>query len=908
MACNPSENHMKLYKLGAAFQNDVNVKKMFKNPSNLVVKKMQQLFGFEPNEWKSWEPSKTDINKFKGELKYMLKWIKKGKLAGPLGRNLYTTSGIARRNPLLANLYDNLLTIQHSLKGRQIIGDQQFSKILDSLKTDGIKTGMLKTSRSFKKVNKRLQKYENQIEEILVDIEKNVPRSREKLVNKEAELNKFLIEGEGKVFKNFIDLIESKENGLRSIPKIQEITTARKGKDLSERNIKDIKDSIRNSKITDSINMENALVEYVDMMHTAYKTLSNGVNSYIDAIQSGMLTKGITDVSQLEGVRTRLLKKLLPDEKAGYYPHFRYDLNVQFLDGLMPKLQKLAVDSNIANEAGIKGAVDQVDLMKAAVDDINLYMSKRIKARTKDLDNSLYSMNFPVTVKRYLDEINRFNFVAHTQKYTREVLKDAINTFKQGKDLEGYGTQFVEMVKEMNSAQLGTKEIANPEWNNLSRAILNMEFVSKLGWNARSGVKNATQGLLNLVEFGPMHMLKMKSFYRDAKMQEAVDLAMAESGLRFDSGTPELEGFGNQKAFRHTINLAGNEITFTKPSKMSQFADATGWLAGKSGVFMRGIENFNRKTTYKLAFYKMYDSLYKNTGYRDAWQGGKKSPQTDKQWKSHVMHKSRLYSERMVTLLHFDYSSVSKSQLLRSPVGRFMFQFQHYGMKFGEYNFGLLRNAKHGLMAGEIGFSGEVGKAYRMGIAYFMVPALLSALMKTDWTRVIQHDSQSRMSQWWDFFTGDEEEFQRASFGRGAIGALIGAPVFSDALALGELAELWELDPDGWAALLAGYNNMGESTEDQKIRKLISTINVQMGRTIYTTGDMIFDGHGGQAAFFEAGLFPTAKAKQYQEFGVDIAENILPKKVLDALDLFEDHREAARSKSGASQKSKGIKR
>ena len=330
MACNPSENHMKLYKLGAAFQNDVNVKKMFKNPSNLVVKKMQQLFGFEPNEWKSWEPSKTDINKFKGELKYMLKWIKKGKLAGPLGRNLYTTSGIARRNPLLANLYDNLLTIQHSLKGRQIIGDQQFSKILDSLKTDGIKTGMLKTSRSFKKVNKRLQKYENQIEEILVDIEKNVPRSREKLVNKEAELNKILIEGEGKVFKNFIDLIESKENGLRSIPKIQEITTARKGKDLSERNIKDIKDSIRNSKITDSINMENALVEYVDMMHTAYKTLSNGVNSYIDAIQSGMLTKGITDVSQLEGVRTRLLKKLLPDEKAGYYPHFRYDLNVQF--------------------------------------------------------------------------------------------------------------------------------------------------------------------------------------------------------------------------------------------------------------------------------------------------------------------------------------------------------------------------------------------------------------------------------------------------------------------------------------------------------------------------------------------------------------------------------------------------
>ena len=229
-----------------------------------------------------------------------------------------------------------------------------------------------------------------------------------------------------------------------------------------------------------------------------------------------------------------------------------------------------------------------------------------------------------------------------------------------------------------------------------------------------------------------------------------------------------------------------------------------------------------------------------------------------------------------------------------------MFQFQHYGMKFGEYNFGLLRNAKHGVMAGEIGFSGEVGKAYRMGIAYFMVPALLSALTKNDFSRMIEHDSTERIYQWWDFLTGDDEEFQRATYGRGAIGALIGAPVLSDALALGELAELWELDPEG-------YNDMGSATGDQKFKKIVSILNVQAGRAFYHTSPMVWDGHGGRAFAAELGIFPTARAKWLQETGVEVAEIVLPKGVFEALDFIEEHKEAARKRSGASR-SRTIKR
>jgi hypothetical protein len=227
-------------------------------------------------------------------------------------------------------------------------------------------------------------------------------------------------------------------------------------------------------------------------------------------------------------------------------------------------------------------------------------------------------------------------------------------------------------------------------------------------------------------------------------------------------------------------------------------------------------------------------------------------------------------------------------------------------MKFGEYNFGLLRNAKHGMMAGEIGWNGEVGKAYRMGIAYFMVPALLSAVTKNDWFRVIQHDSANRIDSWWTFFTGDEKEFKTKTYGRGAIGALVGAPVVSDALALGELAELWELDPDGWAALLAGYNDMSSASQDQKTRKLFNILNVQVGRALYNTGDLVFDGHGGRGLFFEMGLFPTARAKKYQDTMVSASKNVLPDGVFEALDRFAKHRKSARSTK--STEYTGIKR
>jgi hypothetical protein len=899
MPCGPSKRHLDIYKLGDKFMNQPEVKSLFANPSDLVTKKYFQLFGFKPSEWKAFQPTGADVRKFKQELKYMLKQIKKDQIVGGFAKNLYTTSGVVRRNPLLGELYDNYLHINHEYKGRQILQEQDFLKVMGYLKDESTITGMLGGSGTFKKATKRARDLESNIEKLLIDSKNNVAGADVELSKAMGKLDRFLAKGEGKIFKDFVELVESKDKGLRSIPEVKDIIKDRLGKHLTSKNIKDIKTSIINSGITKSANMQNALLKYVETMHTQYNTLTNGVSAYIKGQQEALLAKGVTDIKQLEEIRMKLLDQLLPDEKAGYYPHFRYDLNSLFLDGLMPRLQKLSESTALGKEGGIE----------AAINDLNVYVSSRTKKRTKNLNSKMYSMNFPVVMKRYMDEINRFNFVAHTQMNTMKTLREAKNAFAKGKDLEGYGSQLVEMVKDLNQAQMGTKQIESDFFRNASRALLNLEFTSKLGFNMRSAARNATQGLLNFVEFGPFHMKKSQEFYRNEEMSRLVDKAMDESGIRFTEMTPELlETTGSKGVFNERIKFESTgEIVFKNPSKMSQFADLTGKLAAASGsgkyglgiqnpLNMMSVENVNRKMTYRFAFSKMYMQLNSSSGFRkmmvDKFQKTRKRDMTDAEYNAELFKRSRNYAERMTTLLHFDYSTVSKSKLMRSPIGRFMFQFQHYAHKFAEYNFGILRNAKHGLMAGEVGWNGEVGKAYRMGIAYAVVPALLSAFTKNDWFRMIQQDSAQRISQWWTFFTGDEEDFEKATYGRGAIGGMIGFPVLSDALAVAELTELWDLSDSEWLKFAIGYNDMASVSNDQKIAKLASIVNIQAGRILYHTGPIALRGGIGTALQHELGLYPTSRAKDMQEN----VGRVLPKPIGDALDRLDKHISKARKK------------
>ena len=109
MGCIPSKTHQKIKKIGIDFMQKSEVKALYKNPSILVYKKFEQMFGYAPPEWKAFEPSKSDIKGFQRELNLVLKQIKKGKVIGLTGSQLYTTAAVVRRNPMLASIYEDMM-------------------------------------------------------------------------------------------------------------------------------------------------------------------------------------------------------------------------------------------------------------------------------------------------------------------------------------------------------------------------------------------------------------------------------------------------------------------------------------------------------------------------------------------------------------------------------------------------------------------------------------------------------------------------------------------------------------------------------------------------------------------------------------------------------------------------------
>lgn len=103
--------------------------------------------------------------------------------------------------------------------------------------------------------------------------------------------------------------------------------------------------------------------------------------------------------------------------------------------------------------------------------------------------------------------------IAHSDMYTRQSLNAAKEMFKNGEPIDGYARATVEMMVDMNQRMKGGYGLENPNVEAAMKTLLALEFASKLGFNLRSPFKNATQGLLNMVEFGPIVMAKSKKFY-----------------------------------------------------------------------------------------------------------------------------------------------------------------------------------------------------------------------------------------------------------------------------------------------------------------------------------------------------------------------------------------------------------
>jgi hypothetical protein len=329
---------------------------------------------------------------------------------------------------------------------------------------------------------------------------------------------------------------------------------------------------------------------------------------------------------------------------------------------------------------------------------------------------------------------------------------------------------------------------------------------------------------------------------------------------------------------------------------MEKTAKGVAAIAGSTVVagMMRKVENWNRRTTYEIAYGRMYGMLenpqfveYVNEKYKKSHGREATAKGEDNELNKARKQYAKNYAINMVMSLHFDYNDFSKAKLIREPVGKVLFQFQHYSFKFFEKNWEFLRKGTNDLVSREMTGANAMNM-YRLGLVYFAAPYLASMIIPVDWGNLIEHDAFNKLEKFGTFFWGDEDDQRKAFYGKGPIMGTIGAPVISDLLTLGHLYDFINLDEESLARILVGYQDYGNITGDQQTYQLMRTLNTSIGRQVYRTLPQLMKGniYGLQS---ELGLYHTDKKAQKN------LEKLAPD-LFEVLDRIEAAGKAKKSK------------
>lgn len=857
------------------FINDKNVKKMLHDPDEAFHSLLMNEFKMNPEHFMFQKNiGKGQIKGLEQRLDNLVKNIGNGKLSGKLAELFYTPSSFANSDPTVSKLMNDYVHAGQYHKGADRINLDRQVRIKNSLRREAKSRGFIGNSfiefgkkLTFQTAESKMSRHELKMEELATKA-KNGDKEAEvkyrEMVREEMEIVK---DSQMEVYAELIGYIES-ESGLT---KLVNDKAAKGGAKWETKRKKgeyflDESDFIR---LLDkdgkpiSGDMKQALHEYTMLTEDLYHSLSDGVGTYIRTVMEGQTTK---TKEQLTSMHEKLTEKLMPNPEKGFYPHFRRGMNVDFMDGLMGKLEDLVLSSN--------KYFDTTMTMQTAIDNINGFVSGHTKSREVEVSAEDYSMNFPKVMQSYSNNVTRFNYINQINLTTKKALTQLEGLYKKGHYEGGYGESVIEFVQDLHKSATGYDQVTNPVVNNMLRTLLGFEFISKIGFNPRSAVRNLSQSLLNLVEWSPLQIKESRDFFSDAKKLSNIEAEMESLGILFKDSAPELvESMGRTPGGASSVKLnpETGKLEHIPLTRLDKITGIVGNVAAKSGYMTAKVENFNRKTTFKIGYAQMHKSL-DNVGFFDMIAA--KNPKLEGEALANKVESARKlaakqYAINMTVGLHFDYNTFSKSKILRSKVGSVVGQFQHYSFKFIEKNAEVMRKAKNDMMVGDV-TGNEAMKLYRMAIVYFLAPAIASAITGVDVGGIIEHDAAEKVNKLAIGLTGDPDEIRKAFHNKGPVIGTIGFPLYSDIMNFGMMKSVVNMDDNSLAALIAGYDDahaqeLEAGYKKDKLYSMTRLLNVGANRFLYRHLPQLAEGNIGWAFQSELAIYPTTKARNLKK-------------------------------------------
>ena len=349
------------------------------------------------------------------------------------------------------------------------------------------------------------------------------------------------------------------------------------------------------------------------------------------------------------------------------------------------------------------------------------------------------------------------------------------------------------------------------------RLINAFEYISKLGFSVRGGLKNRTQGLFNWVRFGTRGYRVSKDFkntstreYDSADAQDLTNEAMIKRqlkrfglmiGVKKEAAKLSAATAGSldlvliPKGF--DTDSQGKLIVASKESNLKRAADATAWAAEKSSGMMRWAENRNRNSTFEMAFaHSFLAEKHRKAYHKKALiEKGIENP-TNEQIYDRIENIAGNEAFETVKFLHYDYDNWAKARILQGKVGRVVGQYQHFKFAFFDMQYNMIKDGMRDVKAFKFTekdptdptktiVSQNFSQMMRLASLYSLVPGLIGL--------VTDYDVGGVMSAFGNYLTPFQED-RRGKGDRGSATGLIENPVIEEA---SKLLEFFANSKDG---------------------------------------------------------------------------------------------------------------
>jgi len=476
----------------------------------------------------------------------------------------------------------------------------------------------------------------------------------------------------------------------------------------------------------------------------------------------------------------------------------------------------------------------------------------------------------------YAHNTVRFNYNARVSKDTITALKDLhrAENIEFDKNLQSLSSY----IQETHDAAIGLN-YRNNKFANIARSLTGWQFISKLGFNARTVARNATQSLQNWVYFGGKTIIKSMSDMKDDKYKQILTKEMTRHGYEFVN----IQEIAMPRDLMNNLKIDDTGlVTQHAPGTITKFNSWLESIADISGKPMQWVENHvNRGLTFKIAFMERYDALKNNQVSLKKRLDRKKFESEEKF--SAALEKQRIrqssdYAAEMVKELHYLYDPWAKPGITRSPLGSVLGQFSTYSINFFEYQRKIAAQGTNAVIAKEWN-SPEAWRMYRLGMLYTAVTGI-GAVTNSKWSNLVQNDTFDRLKRLDDYLTGTKEEKESAFFGRDPITATFGGPTVSDIMKLGSLINFQRMSGHDLRSYLELYEGAAKRSKYDLTEEIVRMLNTQGHRLIYQTGPRMVNGTGfptivGQ----ELGLYNTPELNQLRDKMLYPLQKYLPEPV-----------------------------